>query len=360
MLMPRPQPIIIPGQGGMGMNLQQHQSEINLSALLKLYEATIGKRRREQQDIAAGEAIANVLQPGIPAQPGGEAFEQPAGPGTPPGFGVNLPDRPAQPSPLAALAQSGLGRKTLAASLTKVLGEGGAGAEAFSTPRMYQTDAGEYRWGFFSKTARPQMVQDIRKATEKEIKGTLRVELTGLQKSTKGQLEKQIIEAGTNIQQFDAIEELFDPTYLTYKGKGLAQLQRVGEKLGLEFDAQYLENRTRWFQQAKTAFLEWRKWVTGVAGGPEEMKEIAKSFPDPERNSPTEFTANLDQARIWTQKLQKRLAIFRFMGIENPTKKQLATLPLSMITLDNAGAGVVAPSVGGESGQPRFKVIKRE
>jgi hypothetical protein len=101
--------------------------------------------------------------------------------------------------------------------------------------------------------------------------------------------------------------------------------------LGIPGDTDYLANRTQWKQEAMTTFLAWRKWVTGVAGGEKEMREIAKSFPDPQRNSPTEFKANLKQARKTTIKLRNRLIMFRSIGIENPTKEQLSKYPIEHV-----------------------------
>jgi len=61
------------------------------------------------------------------------------------------------------------------------------------------------------------------------------------------------------------------------------------------------------------------------------MKQIAKSFPDPEKNSPTEFRANLEQARRWTKKARNRLIILRSLGIDKPTKEQLSQFDLENI-----------------------------
>jgi hypothetical protein len=149
--------------------------------------------------------------------------------------------------------------------------------------------------------------------------------------STKTKIEQDIIEGDFKIESFNEIEKLFKDDYLTYKGQTQAAYEKYAEKLGIPVDTDYLANRTQWKQEAMTTFLAWRKWVTGVAGGEKEMREIAKSFPDPQRNSPTEFRANLKQARKTTIKLRNRLIMFRSIGIENPTKEQLSKYPIEHV-----------------------------
>ena len=180
--------------------------------------------------------------------------------------------------------------------------------------------------------------------SEREITGKVLTELnqkfpskTGtdvtvnLGTSTKTKIEQDIIEGDFKIESFNEIEKLFKDDYLTYKGQTQAAYEKYAEKLGIPVDTDYLANRTQWKQEAMTTFLAWRKWVTGVAGGEKEMREIAKSFPDPQRNSPTEFRANLKQARKTTIKLRNRLIMFRSIGIENPTKEQLSKYPIEHV-----------------------------
>jgi hypothetical protein len=180
--------------------------------------------------------------------------------------------------------------------------------------------------------------------SEREITGKVLTELnqkfpskTGtevtvnLGTSTKTKLEQDIIDGSTKIESLDEIERLFKPEYLTYMGKGQAAYEKYAEKMGIPVDTDFLASLTKWHQEAKTTFFIWRKWVTGVAGGEKEMKDIAKSFPDPQRNSPTQFRANLEQARKTTKKLIIKLNMYRAAGIKNPTKEQLAEMKLEDI-----------------------------
>lgn len=75
--MPRPVPIIIPGTGSMGMDMQQHHSEVNLTGLIKLLDATIGASRRRSRDIEAARALAPLVN--VPEADIGTVVESPAG-----------------------------------------------------------------------------------------------------------------------------------------------------------------------------------------------------------------------------------------------------------------------------------------
>ena len=180
--------------------------------------------------------------------------------------------------------------------------------------------------------------------SEREITGKVLTELdqkfpskTGpdvtvnLGTSTKQHLEKEIIDADSSIANFDSIESSFNPAFLTYGGKLKAGTQRVLDKAGFASNTQFLEERATWFSQAMSAFIAYRKWATGVAGGEKELAQIAKAYPDPEKNSPAEYKANLKQSRITARKLKIRLSMFRLAGIDNPTKAQLASIPLGSI-----------------------------
>ena len=140
----------------------------------------------------------------------------------------------------------------------------------------------------------------------------LQVDLEG---STKGAIEKEIIDTNKMIGQFNESEKTFMPEFLTYAGQGAAWLQKQADKLGLDSGTKFLEQRTTWMNQSKAAFLQYRKWITGVAGGEREMEEIAKAIPDPERNSPAEFTANLNQSRKWARVLKRWLEDTRTKGL---------------------------------------------
>ena len=53
-----------------------------------------------------------------------------------------------------------------------------------------------------------------------------------------------------------------------------------------------------------------------MAGGPQELAEIATSFPDPVKNSPTEYSANLDNIEEITKRVLMLNADFLRSGID--------------------------------------------
>lgn len=83
--MPRPQPIIIPGNTAMGGNFKQ--SEIDLSGLSNLVLGLMQQKRQEAQMTEGARALAGMLGIGQPSP-----VQTPALPGgTMPAFGVNAP-----------------------------------------------------------------------------------------------------------------------------------------------------------------------------------------------------------------------------------------------------------------------------
>lgn len=55
-----------------------------------------------------------------------------------------------------------------------------------------------------------------------------------------------------------------------------------------------IEEKVTLFQSAEREFLQWRKYITGVAGGEKEFAEIRKSFLDVGGQGPTQFKTSLD------------------------------------------------------------------
>jgi hypothetical protein len=171
---------------------------------------------------------------------------------------------------------------------------------------------------------------------------------------TQTQLQKDIIEQQTALDTLNTISQKFKPEYLTYFGRGKQFVGKIGEKAGADVvDQQWLNDRQEWYQITKSNQIAFRKWATGVAGGEKELAEIAKAYPDPDKNSPTEFTANLRQANMNAVRLKKRYNMFLANGIK-PTKEQLSTVPLSSI---NVSEGELTGGMSDEAKQ--FLLRKR-
>jgi hypothetical protein len=144
-----------------------------------------------------------------------------------------------------------------------------------------------------------------------------------LSTGTKTELEKGVIKAADHIAVFNRMEMMTDPEFLTYMGQLRKGGEKLAEKAKLPVDTSFLNNYSEWYQVSKAAFLAYRKWVTGVAGGENEMKEIAKSYPNPDTNSYTQFMANLRAARRTAYQLEQRYKNVLATGIDRPSPKQI-------------------------------------
>ena len=139
-----------------------------------------------------------------------------------------------------------------------------------------------------------------------------------LTKPSQTKLEKDIMEGLRNVNSFRETGKLFKPEYLTYWGKGEKFIATAADKAGISTAGQkgLIKERAAWFRQAKADFIAYRKWATGVAGGEKEMAEIATSFPDPVKNSPTEYQANLTSIEETTKRVLQLNAEFLSSGID--------------------------------------------
>ena len=151
-----------------------------------------------------------------------------------------------------------------------------------------------------------------------------------LEKSTKGAVERQIEEIDDILLTLGEVDKLTQDQFLTYGGQLKAKGTKMGEKItGMELpSSEFLGNYSQWQMLSQDLYLKKRKQITGVAARPEEAAEIAKAIPDPTKDSPSQFRAKQMLLQNILQKHKERLVKLRAIGIENPTKEQLAAFPL--------------------------------
>lgn len=175
-----------------------------------------------------------------------------------------------------------------------------------------------------------------------------------LTKSTRSKIEQEVIDGIQNSISFQETGKLFKDEYLTLWGKGGNFLAEQADKLGLagEDQKKLIQERSMWFRQAKADFISFRKWATGVAGGEKEYKELATAFPDPVRNSPEQYKANLASVEDTTKKVLMLNTEFLRSGIDisQPLPvifKQIENKRLNLGTGKPPGPGVtpVKPDV---------------
>lgn len=136
-----------------------------------------------------------------------------------------------------------------------------------------------------------QVTSTLGKPTQRQLYGGVPGE--ALTKTTQTAIEKDILANAQTIRGLERSLELFEPDFLTVQGKIRGKIEKVTDLFrSRDPDVQSFLGRQRTFiTNAKREFLKFRKFITGVAGGIEEFKEIAKAFPDVENMSPTEFMA---------------------------------------------------------------------
>lgn len=186
-----------------------------------------------------------------------------------------------------------------------------------------------------------------RAATRKEV--LQGVPEGALQGPTQTKIEKDIIDLNTTLAELDAIETQINPDFFTFRGKGKAFFTALGEKFEIpvpQAAKEFLSNKTKFFADSKRVFLKFRKFITGVAGGITEFKEIQKAAIDPEGDSETEFRSKFDSMRDNALRTKNVLLAMRNSGIDpkNPSNRRrifnglsLSNIPIDVsptITLD--------------------------
>jgi hypothetical protein len=168
------------------------------------------------------------------------------------------------------------------------------------------------------------VVRNLGPATPKQIKEG--VVPDPVSKPTVTKIEKDVVDLQQALGELDAINEEFGgeaiDDFLTFRGGARKGIAAFAEKLEIplpEAEKKFLADRTKFFADSKRIFLKFRKFITGVAGGIEEFREIAKSTIDPEKDSPTEFRAKMRSMRDNAQRLNNLMLGIRAKGFE-PTE----------------------------------------
>ena len=200
--------------------------------------------------------------------------------------------------------------------------------------------------------------EKIGEATLAEKIGGVAAEGLGLQKPTQTKIEKDIIDLDTTLTELDAIDKQFNEEFFTFVGKGAAAVTALQEKLKIPVGSaqtEFLSKKTRFFADSKRVFLKFRKFITGVAGGIEEFREIAKATIDPESDSPTQFKAKLNSMRDNALRTRNVLLAIRNSGLDpNDTAIQkqvfrglsLRSIPIEVLP------DVTLETISQETGQP--------
>lgn len=140
---------------------------------------------------------------------------------------------------------------------------------------------------------------------------TVNIDLSKPSKSTRTDLEKKIVAAELSAAEMETIEGLFRPEFLTYSGRAKQKVLSVAAKAGVIDKSEFLTARGHWYREQKLHSLEIRKFITGVAGGKEEMETIMGALPDPDKDDPISYKAKFDRQRLIMQETIRMLKEFR-------------------------------------------------
>ena len=123
---------------------------------------------------------------------------------------------------------------------------------------------------------------------------------TGVEKTTRTKLEEGVISGEKNLDMLARLDDMYDESFLKYTGKAQAGAEDILSKAGLS-EGEYLQKRAKWASEVDTFTLLWRKHITGVAGGPQEMKAIEKTVINTKYDSPAKYKAKREQMEIMTK-----------------------------------------------------------
>jgi hypothetical protein len=127
----------------------------------------------------------------------------------------------------------------------------------------------------------------------------------GLEKSTRGGLEKGMMSGQKSLDAANYVEALYEPEFLTRPGAVKAAFMDEWNKWNPAQRDQFTARRAAFVSQTNQAFIAYRKWATGVAGGAQEMAEIKRSTFS-EDDSPQAFEAKIEGIKQMSRKLMLR------------------------------------------------------
>ena len=159
-----------------------------------------------------------------------------------------------------------------------------------------------------------------------------------LQKSTLGDIEKEIIDKTISLASMEVVKELFRPEFLTYVGKTKQFILKQADKLGILNRNQYLRQFASWNSTQSLLSLFIRKEITGVAGGEKEMELIMGKLPDADKDTPQVYEAKVErqeQIYLLTIDLLNEFRNSTGFAPSKTQKKELVSRAWKQVTRDS-------------------------
>lgn len=173
-----------------------------------------------------------------------------------------------------------------------------------------------------------------------------------------GEIEGREIGINESLGQLDLIEEGFKPEFLTLPTKLLVGGLNLAEKAGLDISPeqqQLVTEFTLFTRDAISGLNSEIQRLTGAQLSEFEAGRIRRGFPDPEKDGPTKFKANLDGVIRSLRASAFRLKALRelgFKGLITPAVERQFPLRNFEPPSDEPGSKIV--SVDGD-GNPTFE-----
>ena len=145
-----------------------------------------------------------------------------------------------------------------------------------------------------------------------------------IEKSNKKDVQKKIIDAYEQKDNIENMKLLFQPEFSTYLGKSKALVASELQKLGIKTPKEitdFLNLRSEWEMSVNAFFDTYRKYVTGVAASPQELKIIEKSVPN-KNDAPSVFLAKIKLQEIKNQQIIDRNNAFMELGVGEITRNK--------------------------------------
>lgn len=183
----------------------------------------------------------------------------------------------------------------------------------------------------FDPDTKKYFEENMGSATPTQVKANVAPE--ALQTSTKAKVEQDILELDLNIQAMNNMEKQTENEFLQYTGQGKAAVGKIFSKAGIpetEANKDFRGRFEAWKSDTVRQFLNYRKTMTGTAGGEKEMEQIESVVAMP-ADDPVSYRAKLTAAEKTLWQARNKMEMFRRNGIINPTKEQLATVDFTKL-----------------------------
>ena len=135
-------------------------------------------------------------------------------------------------------------------------------------------------------------------------------------KGAQAGLFKELTTGEQSLDSMNQIQSLYEPDFLSYGGKAKGAAATVLNKMDPKQRSNFQQRRAAFISAANKEFIRFRKWATGVAGGPVEMAEIKRATFS-EDDSPQDFESKLQLAKSLQRRLNARNKAALAAGVDS-------------------------------------------